>query len=59
MPADGPPSDCRPRYVIVELVTDDWGATEPAAYVQSRDMRGFMGTIRAVEIGPEAWPDVE
>jgi hypothetical protein len=38
------------RYVLVELDTDDWGAVDAAAYVQSRDMRGFIGTISAIEV---------
>ena len=38
------------RFVLVELDVDDWGAVDPAAYVTSRDMRGFMGSIHAEEI---------
>ena len=38
------------RYVLVELETDDWGSVDARTYVESRDMRGFMGTIRATEI---------
>lgn len=38
------------RFVLVALDVEDWGATEAAAYVRSRDMRGFMGTIEAAEV---------
>ena len=41
------------RRVLVEMDADDWGYTEAAAYVESRDMRGFMGTVKAVDIGPD------
>jgi hypothetical protein len=44
------------RYVIVELDTDDWGMVDPATYVNGRDMRGFMGAIRAANIDPD--PDL-
>jgi hypothetical protein len=40
------------RYVLLEMDVEDWGAVDPALYVEQRDLRGFMGTIRAVETSP-------
>jgi hypothetical protein len=37
------------HIVVVTLTTDEWNETDPAAYVASRDMRGFMGEIIAAE----------
>jgi hypothetical protein len=42
------------RYVLVELDAADWGVVDAASYVVSRDMRGFMGTVRAIQMPTEA-----
>jgi hypothetical protein len=38
-----------PRYVVVEMITEDWGAVDPAAYMALASP-GFMGTIRTSEV---------
>lgn len=41
------------RWVLVRMEVEDWGVVDAAAYVQSRDLRGFMGTITAEEVHRE------
>ncbi len=40
----------RPRYVLVTLMTEDWGFVDPATYVRLTLPTTFMGTIETVEV---------